>query len=345
MALAVLVAALVPAVTSAGTGSPRPGAPGPPGADQRSVAAFYYAWYGTPEADGGWLHWDQGRRRPPLDIGTTSYPSRGPYSSSDPTVLAAQMAEIAAAGIDTIIVSWWGAGSHEDAGLPAVTAAARHARLAVAIHLEPYAGRTPTSVAADIVRLRQQGIRDFYVYDSALLPDAQWAAALGPLTGVRVFANTSLVGRARAGRFQGIYTYDVLLNEGSSFARICRQARRVGVACAPSVGPGFDARRATTIAATRPRRDGTTYDVSWRSAIDAGADVITITSYNEWHEGTQIEPARVAEGYASYDGAYGRSGPAAESAYLDRTRQWADHFRGVAPAPAPPPPLPLSILP
>ena len=29
----------------------------------------------------------------------------------------------------------------------------------------------------------------------------------------------------------------------------------------------------------------------WKAAIRAGADRVTITSYNEWHEGTQIEPA------------------------------------------------------
>ena len=47
----------------------------------------------------------------------------------------------------------------------------------------------------------------------------------------------------------------------------------------------------------------------WRAAIRAGADGVTITSYNEWHEGTQIEPARARPAalqrprLQSYDGA------------------------------------------
>ena len=66
----------------------------------------------------------------------------------------------------------------------------------------------------------------------------------------------------------------------------------------------------------------------WRHAVRAAADVVTITSYNEWHEGTQIEPAKTAmPGYASYEGAYGLVGRAAERAYLDRTAFWARRYR------------------
>ena len=64
----------------------------------------------------------------------------------------------------------------------------------------------------------------------------------------------------------------------------------------------------------------------WTSAIRAGADLVTITSYNEWHEGTQIEPARARRGYHGYDGAWGARGRDAERAYLDRTAYWTARF-------------------
>ena len=90
---------------------------------------------------------------------------------------------------------------------------------------------------------------------------------------------------------------------------MCASARMHNLLCAPSVGPGFDAERATGDARIQGRADGETYDRMWRSAIRAAADVVTITSYNEWHEGTQIEPASAVGGpYVSYDGAYGLYG-------------------------------------
>ena len=75
-----------------------------PSALALGVHAFYYLWYGTPEADGKWVHWDHStlphwteavRRQypdarfiPPHDIHAPFYPEAGPYSSRDPATLA-----------------------------------------------------------------------------------------------------------------------------------------------------------------------------------------------------------------------------------------------------------------
>ena len=196
-------------------------------------------------------------------------------------------------------------------GLEAAARPARGARRAAACrsHLEPWTDRTPGSVVDAIRLLQLRGIREFFVYDSSATPDAQWAAALAGVPTAVVYANTPLAGKARSGGFDGAYTYDVYIHSGGAFPRMCSQARKAGLLCAPSVGPGYDARRATGDTRTQPRKKGARYDVMWERAIRAQPDLVTITSYNEWHEGTQIEPARaIGAPYLSYDGAYGLTG-------------------------------------
>ncbi len=288
----------------------------------RRVAIFYYPWYGNPRHDGRWMHWNQAHARPPR-IATAYYPARGLYSSGDARVVRAQLREIASAGIDEVIVSWWGRGSPEDRRLRLVLAEARRADVEVAAHVEPYGGRSVESIRADIEYLHRRGIRDFYVFGSLELPGSEWVRANRQLDGVRVFANTALVGRARREGFDGVYTYNPVVYPEHIFRRICAEARAAELLCAPSVAPGFDARRATRPGKVRKRLGGRTYDTMWRAALGAGADVVTITSYNEWHEGTQIEPASTRAGYASYRGAYGTRGGAASRAYLVATARWS----------------------
>jgi hypothetical protein len=303
------------------------------------VSAFYYPWYGTSARDGAFQHWSQLGHVPPNDIASAYYPLRGLYSSSDTVVTGAQMDEIRAAGIDEVAVSWWGQGSAEDARLAGVAAAARADGLSVAVHMEPYTGRTVASTVADVAYLRPLGVRTFFVYRPLDLPVADWAAAKAELHagGTTLFAQTALAGAAAAAGFDGVYTYDIVVYGGGKLARLCGEARALRLLCAPSVGPGYDARRGSGDPVVKPRRNGATYDSMWKLAIASGAGRITITSYNEWHEGTQIEPAsssplrRGRYRYLSYDGAWGLHGAAAQQAYLTRTRYWSDVYRSTSP--------------
>jgi hypothetical protein len=290
------------------------------------VAIFYYPWYGTPGHDGGWVHWNQNGHRPPGDLYSRYYPAGGPYSSDSRAVLDRQMAEIASAGIDEVVISWWGRGSPEDKRLPLVLTAARAHGLTPAIHLEPYAGRSPATVAQDLPYLASLGIHDVYVYHPLDFAASDWAALRPAAAGLRLFAGTQLVGFAAAGRFDGLYTYDFIDYGADKFARLCAEAHAVHLLCAPSVGPGYDGQRAGEAAVLTSRRDGATYDDLWNAALSAKPDLVTITSFNEWGEGTQIEPAVPHRGYRAYDGAWGLTGVAAQMAYLVRTAYWTGRF-------------------
>jgi glycoprotein endo-alpha-1,2-mannosidase len=287
-------------------------------------AIFFYPWYSNVRQDGGYAHWTQGGHQPPFDLASQFFPARGAYSSADPRVLREQMRDIAAAGVDEVVSSWWGMGSREDLRLPAVIRMAKRFNLRVGVQLEPYSDRTVASIGADLAYLRSLGIRDVYVYRSHDFPTEDWWAVTRQPNGMTLIAQTNRVGFAARAGFAGFYTYDILLYDGAKFDRFCSQARKLGILCAPSVGPGYQATAATGDTRVKPRLDGGTYDSMWRAANDAGADIVTITSYNEWSEGTQIEPAGRGGRYQSYDGAYGLHGRAAARAYITRTRYWTD---------------------
>jgi hypothetical protein len=191
------------------------------------------------------------------------------------------------------------------------------------------ARRTATTVAADVAYLHALGVRDFYVYEPRLIPAEEWLPVTATAADVRLFAETARVGFAAKAGFAGVYTYDIVTYGGWMFGRLCAQAHAAHLLCAPSVGPGFDSTATSATPQVKPRRNGATYDRMWTAALRASPDVVTITSYNEWGEGTQIEPARcvrVHVGYLDYNGAYGLHGRRAARAYIERTAYWTARF-------------------
>lgn len=75
---------------------------------------------------------------------------------------------------------------------------------------------------------------------------------------------------------------------------------------------------------TRDREGGNYYDAMFARAIQSGAPYIGITSFNEWHEGTQIEPAIPfrSSSYLYID--YASKKP---DFYLQRTKYWLRIFK------------------
>jgi glycoprotein endo-alpha-1,2-mannosidase len=309
---------------------------------------FYYNWYGAPPHQREYVHWPQGGHRPPDAIGANYCPLLGPYSSSDPDVLKRHMQWIRQAGVGVLTLSWWGRDSYEDRGAHAVLDAAAAAGLKVNFHLEPYDGSTPDRFADDVAYILTRYGRHpafyrtgeslgrrpmFYVFESLRHPPETWRPALERLRAsagepVLMIGQTSDLSLITAAGFDGGYTYDVLAPFKNpqmvrDWPAVAREFAGAGKLFIPSVGPGYWDDRAVPrgadepdAARTRDRGAATTYAAMWRAAIDAGGPIVTITSFNEWHEGSQIEPAvpkESAEGYR-YPGYAG-----GETEYLRRT--------------------------
>jgi len=314
----------------------------------QNVHLFYYPWYGSPAALGSWRHWQQGGHTPPQDIGADLYPALGPYDSGDVAGAVDQhMKWVAQSGAGVIVYSWWGRGGYEDGLAGRVMDAAQRQGIKVAWHIEPYSGRTAQSVVEDIRYLNQtygshpalyrdaaHGNRSaFYVFESLKITD--WAPLDQVTQDSIVLAQTT--DTTKIAHFSGLYTYDGIAGATApGWKQAGDYAKANNLIWAPSVAPGYIDDRAVpgNTTPTLGRADGAAYDRQWSNALDPaiGGDPawVSVTSFNEWHEGSSIEPAASnpppGHGYQTFSGAYGKTGAAAETAYLDRTRHWVGEF-------------------
>lgn len=254
------------------------------------------------------------------DIGANFYPSLGCYSSNDTSVIAQHMRWIREAGIGVVVITWWGEGSYEDRSLGLYLDQAEKSGLKVAVHLEPFY-QTVEAARKEIVYLferygqhpawyRLNNRPMIYVYDSYRLPAQEWLKLLGP-TGELSVRGTAydavFIGLwvkeneekfFMTSGFDGFYTYFA----SSGFEYGCTPenwlvmsefARSAGLLFIPCVGPGYiDTRiRPWNAQNTEERDGGKYYEQMFQAAAATEPDFIGITSFNEWHEGTQIEPA------------------------------------------------------
>lgn len=296
---------------------------------QSNVICFYYNWYGTEDMDGSNYHWEhkiledgagyiRGRDG---DISSNYYPEGGIYSSRDPQVVRRHMEQMSAAGIGIVAVTWWKQRDIGNESLPVIFDEAARAGLKVCFQIEPYPGRKAASVREDVIWLsklygghkayyRVGGKPLFFCYDSYLTSPEDWATVFSP-SGANTIRNTPedvvaiglLVGLGdrndlKEAGFDGFYTYFAAdgFTEGSTstnWPELNRWVVENDMIFIPCAGPGYlDARvRPWNGSNTRDREGGLYYERMFGAAIGSGAEFIGVTSFNEWHEGTQIEPA------------------------------------------------------
>lgn len=163
--------------------------------------------------------------------------------------------------------------------------------------------------ARDKAWLRADGKPVVFVYGRALkeLSPSEWQEVVGQLRrdnpgGTVLVADT--FDRAYLAAFDGASTYNIT---GQTRRKAPSQIRDWAHAAYPkmvaaagpgkistvTVIPGYDDRELDR-PAPRPVTDrwgGETYRVLWQEAIAARPDWVLITSWNEWHEGSEIEPS------------------------------------------------------
>ncbi len=297
-------------------------------APERLVLAFYYTWFDE-------ASWAPGR--------VPDVPLQ-PYISRDRGVMGRHIDQAKAAGIDAFVVSWYGPrveNNQTETNLRALLdeAAARGFRIAVDFEVgSPFfrgAGDVQAALGALLAThaqhpayLRSEGKPVVFFWRQQRYNVGVWKGirdAVDPGRGSLWIEEGVDVSPLSV--FDGHHLYSVTWNPQTDMAATARKFSQRTRAAAAKLGapkvyvatvmPGYDDRKTGRgNAFAVGREDGAYYERSWQAAIGSAPDWIIITSFNEWPEGTYIEPSQ----------AFGTK-------YLDMTGQWAAAFRTAAPPP------------
>ncbi len=275
------------------------------------VLAFYYMWYDTST----WCLCHMS------DLPTIQ------YNSGDPATIARQVSWAANAGITGFISSWWGAGSATDKNFGQLLAYAATLQKQTGYHFTStiyFESDAPAlSGSTSIIN----GLKYVIAHYSNSPYFFHWNGKpvvffWDPLGGGRTLSewasirsqvdpNNSMIWSAEGvdtsmlSVFDGIHLFsagywgiqhnDMTAVDQGFRAKIdaYNSANHTQKIWAAGVLPGYNDTRVPGRTGTYivPRNNGATYTESWQAAIASNPSWITITSFNEWFEGSMIEPS------------------------------------------------------
>ena len=270
------------------------------------LVAYYYPWYDA-------RTWTTGI--------TPDQPAQ-PYVSADPAVMEQKIQQAQASGIDVLNVAWLGLRNPTDSNLAAMLpiAAAHDFALTASFETDsPFLKSRQDVVQALKYVLGSYAARPGYLRYEGKPVIFFWRLGAVPLGGAATPVEAWKAVRAAVDPrgdalwigegdrfeylevFDGIYPYSVAWSPnvtettGLYAARTRRQAERLGTAklWVATVMPGYDDHTTGRLDAfSRDREGGAFYDETWRAAVATQPDWVMIVSWNEWVEGSQIEPSR-----------------------------------------------------
>lgn len=302
---------------------------------EKLLLAFYYPWYGSRQGPTGFDRaWED---KPPPNT-----PRLGMYDSQNPEVFRQHIEWARRAGIDGFIVSWWGQGDFTDEVLrEVVLPIAAEESFPITLYYEPLG--TPDQIAANMryilttygqhpAYMQVDGAPVIFAFHQVTVGNgrAEWEYVFDQLEHADLECFCQAAGLLAAFHrgdtgfdylfelFEGVHMYAFGALPLDLVARLNRsnalKATVLGTSYAATVNPGVDnSLWHDDFGFDRlviERMGGEYYRRTWQAATASDPDWILLTSFNEWHEGTEIEPSEE----------HGET-------YIDMTRELVDDWK------------------
>lgn len=282
-------------------------------------------WFAAPPVSPEWgWHWTMGNTDAAKGhLASHYHPLIGAYDSGDPDAIECQTLLMKLAGFDGMLVDWYGDRERydylfNDRNTDRLFAASRLAGLKFGL---VYEDQTVPNLIAGKVFSKEQATEEgkallertqkrwmgapnyirlterplFAVFGPQYYPEDDWEKLLSGLAPKPIF----LTLHHRRGPADGAYdwplpqggTEKALAAQDAFAARAKDWPVSMGVAFprfhdfykAAGVSPGFD---------EVEDRSGQTYETTLRKSLTAGYPMIQVATWNDWGEGTQIEPSK-----------------------------------------------------
>jgi len=282
------------------------------------------------------------------DVGAAHYPSLGLYDSNDESVILTHLKWAKDVGIDGFIVSWWGINSFSDKALKKILDATEKSGLDIKITVYYESVGLTKRPINDVIEdfeylIKNYGYRPaflkfdkkpvIFVYAVGIKKPEFWRDVFETLRkrGIKCIFIGDMFDKKYAIYFDGIHIYNPIrivkhfepLFKDYSYKELGPSlgdalylmassiAKKYEILLFTTVLPGYDDRKVRVPGNYLDRYNGYTYNLTWIAALKVNPHGVLICTWNEWHEGTEIEPSVE----------YGKR-------YLEITKYWISKFKG-----------------